>query len=145
MAIELLDYIEAPIREKLQRVIATVSKNLPEQPDGVYCSTISSEGGPTYPNVWLFTPNLVVEIRNPLSQDRIQHDLAPFAGTIDWIRLNARRYEFENATEDSQLELEFTATGGLAGTLSAAGQGCPHLMEVYHRRFLANFTGTQAM
>ena len=143
MAIELPDYIEAPIREKLERVIGIVRENLPEEPDEVFSSADSSEGRATYPNVWLFTPNLVVEIRNPLSQDRIQHDLAPFAGTVDWIRLNARKYQFGDATEDSQLELEFTTTGGLAGTLSAVGQGCPHLMSLYRERFLRNFAATQ--
>ena len=144
MVIELPEYIEAPIREKLGKVIATVSSNLPEEPDEAFSSVSSGEGGRTYPNTWLFTRNLVVEIRNPLSQDRIQHDLARLAESVDWIRLNARKYEFGDATEDSQLELEFTTTDGLAGTLSATGQGCIRLMEVYRSRFLANFIGTQA-
>jgi hypothetical protein len=144
VVMELPKYIEAPIRERMQKVIATVSANLPEQLEEAFSSSVSGEGGPIYPAIWLFTQNLVVEIRNPLNRDRIQHDLAPFAGIVDWIRLNARKYDFGDPGEDSQLELEFTTTGGLAGTLLATGQGCPHLMEVYRRRFLTNFTGTQA-
>ena len=102
-------------------------------------------GGPDYTSVWLFTKNLVVEIRNPLNEGRIQYEIAPFRQAVDWIRLNARRYEFEEPTETSQLDLEFTTMDGLSAGLSATGQGCRHLMTIYRDRFLANFTGTRGV
>ena len=142
MNIELRDYIEVPIQEKLRAVITTVSKNLPEDPVEVFVSTSLSQNGPTILSAWLFTERVLVEIRNPLSHERIQCELAPFKDAVDWIRLNARRYDFENTAPESELELEFTTKDGLTGLLSAAGQGCTHLMEIYRCRFLKNFTGT---
>ena len=144
MTMELPEYIDAPIRDKLGKVIATVINNLPEEPQQAVVGVTWGNGVPEYPNAWLFTENYVVEIRNPLNQDRIQHDLALFRGRVDWIRLNARRYEFsESPTENSELDLEFTTTDGFSGTLSTVGKGCVDLMKVYRDRFLQNFTAIE--
>ena len=143
MSVELPSYIEKPIQEKLLKVIDTVCKHLPEQPCDVFVSTSPNGSGPNYPSVWLFTPHLLVEIRNPLNQNRIQCDMAEFKDAVDWIRLNARKYDFESLKNDSELDLEFTTRDGLTGELSASGEGCAHLMEIYKRRFLLNFTATQ--
>ena len=131
MTIELRDYIENPVQEKLRDVIARVTKNLPEDPKEVFISTSLSRDGPNILSAWLFTERVMVEIRNPLSHERIQYDIAPFKSAVDWIRLNARKYDFEIPTPESELELEFTTRDGLTGSLSAAGQGCTHLMEIY--------------
>ena len=136
---DLPSYIELPIREKLANVIDIVTPHLPEkQVEAVFVSTNTGEGGPKVLSVWLFTKNLIVDIRGPLRKDRIQFDFARFSKAVDWIRLNARRYDYESPGIDSQLELEFTTTDGLATELSATGEGCTHLMEVYRNRFLAN-------
>ena len=141
MTIELPEYIEAPIRDKLLKVIEIVSENLPEQPDEAYVNTTNEQ--PQYNALWLFTSNLVSEIRHPLTQDRIQHDIAHFTGTVDWMRLTARKYDFQQGTADSELGLEFTTTVGLSGELSAIGKACPRLMELYRDRFLPNFNGVE--
>ena len=143
MCIELPKYVEEPIGEKLRKVMATVVSTLPEKPDEAYVSTSFSRGELNYLGIWLFTPTLAVEIRNPLSQARIQYDMFRFKDAVDWIRLNARRYEFRELLEDSHLELEFTTIDGVSSTLSASGEGCRDLMDIYRRRFLQNFTGTR--
>ena len=147
MVQELPAYIEAPIKAKLGHRIEAVCKSLPdtETLDRIFVSTSSGEGGrPNYPSIWLFTQHLIVEIRNPLSSDRMQHELAPFFKAVDWIRLNARKYEFADPSDESQLELEFTTKDGYSGELSASGKACSDLIDVYRQRFLPNFTGTQA-
>ena len=141
MTIAIPEYIEEPIRNKLLKAIELVSSNLPESPDEVYVSTTFDQ--PQISAVWLFTPNLISEIRHALTPDRIQHDVAQFAGTVDWLRLNARKYAFQEATDESQLDLEFTTTVGLSGTLYATGKGCPRLMELYRDRFLPNLNGVE--
>ena len=143
MSLELPAYIEKPIQEKLLKVIDTVCENLPEQPSEVFVSTSSNGIGPNYPSVWLFTRNLLVEIRHPLNQDRIQFELFPFRDAVDWMRLNARKYDFKKLTKDAELDLEFTTKDGLTGELSATGDACAHLMKIYKGRFSVNFTGTQ--
>ena len=144
MTVNLPEYIEAPIREKLQKALTGVMENLPETPEEAFVSTSLSDDAPIYRGIWLFTPKLVVEIRNPLNQDRIQYEIAPFKKAVDWIRLNARKYEFDNPTKDSQFDLEFTTKDGLSSELSAIGQGCQDLLRIYRERFLPNFTGVLA-
>ena len=96
-----------------------------------------------YLGLWLFTPQLIVEIRNPLGQNRFQCEMARFKHAVDWIRLSARKYDFRDHTPESELDLEFTTTDGLSSALSATGEGCPELMRIYRKRFLTNFTGTR--
>ena len=137
MGIELSEYIDTSIRERLHKVIATVSENLPETAAEVFVST--SRGEPNYLGVWLFTEKLAVEIRNPLSQGRIQYEMFRFSDAVDWIRLDARNYEFADPGKDSELELEFTTIDGVSSMLSATGAGCHDLMAIYKNRFLRNF------
>ncbi len=142
---ELPSYIEAPVRTKLEMLITIVCKSLPESesPEIIFVSTSLGDGGvPNYPGIWIFTPKLAVEIRNPLNPNRIQHELVPFVKAVDWMRLSARKYEFEDVSEESQLQLEFTTKDGYSGELSASGQGCSDLMEIYRQRFLPHFLGT---
>ena len=142
MNICLPEYINAQIRERLDKVIEIVTPNLPEEPlDAFVCMDVR-EGRTNWPAVWLFTENLMVEIRNPLDRDRIQHDIAPFTGAVDWLRLTARKYEFKDSQEDSELQLEFSTVDSLSGTLSAVGSACDDLMKIYRGRFLENFSGT---
>ena len=145
MNIDLPEYIDAPIREKLEKIKAKVIENLPdnESPNGIFVSTKSTQGSLSYLGIWLFTPRLVVEIRNPLSKARIQYEMARLRDAVDWIRLNARNYDFKDHRADSELDLEFTTEDGLSSVLSANGEGCPTLMEVYRDSFLPNFTGTR--
>lgn len=138
MCVKLPEYIGNAYRKKLSGVIETVTRHLPEQPEEAYVSTDLDEGVVVYPGVWLFTPRLLVEIRNPLYGDRIQFEIARLERAVDWVRLNARKYEFDEPTDNSQLELEFTTIDGLSSALLATGRGCRELMNVYHTRFLPN-------
>ena len=58
MNVDLPEHIDGPIKAKLQKVIGTVTKNLPETPEVVFISTIAMSGELSYLSVWLFTPRL---------------------------------------------------------------------------------------
>ena len=140
MAIELPEYIEARMKDKLDKVVVTIVDQLPETPHDVFVSIRSTEGRLDYRSIWLFTPNLLVEIRNPINpQSRIQYEFYQFKRAVDWIRLYVHGYDFRNATEVSRLEIEFSTAGGLSGELSAIGPACQDLLRVYQERFLPNF------
>ena len=139
MDITLPTYIDESIRERLHKVIVTVTEHLPEEPVEAFISTGLSQGQSNYLGVWLFTAKLAVEIRNPLNQRRIQYDMFSFANAIDWIRLNARNYAFGDPVENSQLDLEFSTVDAVSSVLSASGEGCRELMRIYKDRFLPNF------
>lgn len=143
MSVRVPEYIDEPIRVQLIKVIETVIPNLPEDPFEIFVSTNLNRGELNYLGVWLFTSKLAVEIRNPLNQHRIQYDIYGFSDKVDWIRLNARNYEFGDPVEDSQLDLEFSTADGVSSGLSANGEGCTHLMRLYKEKFLRNFTGAR--
>ena len=136
---KLPEYIEEPIREKLSKVVDTVASNLPEGLEEIFVSTSLSQGERGYPSVWLFTARLAVEIRQPLNQGRIQCDMFRLKDAVDWIRLSARRYDFKEATENSELYVEFATIDSVSCILEATGEGCRHLMDVYKHRVTPNF------
>ena len=141
MSFELPDYLDDALKKKLSTVIEVVSKNLPACEDAgkaVPCTSLVN-GRVRYDSVWLFTPNLAVQIRDPLRNGWTQHEMAPFAGTVDWIRLTVRDSQVGAANEDASLDIEFTTLGGWSGTLTAVGEACEPLMAVYHERILPNF------
>ena len=138
MCVELPGHIRDVYRKKMNELIKTVARHLPEEPIEAYVSTELDEGTLTYPSLWLFTCRLLVEIRNPVFGGRIQFEVARLERAVDWIRLNARKYEFDEPEADSQLELEFTTIDGLSSALVATGKGCLELMNVYRNRFLPN-------
>ena len=144
MTVEVPSYIDSKVKEKIENVLQLVYQNLPsgEQPEDIFVSNPQSDEGPTNISVWLFAQDWMVEIRNPHIDGRIQHDLSPFRHSVDWIRLDARRFKFDAPEAASELALEFTTTDGLSGELLASGEGCSHLMEIYRSKFLTNFTGT---
>ena len=139
------EYIEEPIRDELSKVVATVTANLPENLEETFVSTSFSQGERNYPSVWLFTSKLAVEIRYPLRQARIQYEMFRLKNSVDWIRLNARRYDFGDPAENSELDIEFTTIDSVSSILEATGDGCRHLMGVYKRWFSPNFTGTREL
>ena len=143
MAIRLPLYIPHPTRAHFEELIEIVSRNLPEKPDEAFPSVELTTDGPYYPNIWLFTANHIVQIQRPSINNRIQHDLAQFIGLVDWVRLTARNYDFSDIKDNSELDLEFTTTSGVGGTLSACGEGCRQLIDIYHRRFLTNLVGAE--
>ena len=138
--VELFGPMEGPIRDRLLRIVQLVSSNLPEDPIDVFVSTSSSNSGLSYDGVWVFTPKFVSEIRSPLSSGRVQHDVARLKGLVDWVRLTARNFEFQESDQESRLDLEFTTSDGFGGTLSGVGPRCDRLMKVYRERFLENIT-----
>ena len=105
MNIEIPKYIGKSIREELQRISTKIARHLPKDEilDQVFVSTSSFSGELKYLGVWLFTSKLVVEIRNPLEKDRVQFEMARFKGAVDWIRLNARKYQFKDPSEESEI------------------------------------------
>ena len=108
----------------------------------LFVSNPRPEGGRAIANSWLFTKNLVVMIRDPRDEGRLQYDIAPFKHSVDWMRFNSRNYDFENAATESDLALEFTTKDGFSGELVASGEGCSHLFRIYRDWFLPNFEWT---
>lgn len=142
--VEVPDYIGCVHREKVQSLVAVIEKTLPSGQSTVdlFVSNPRPEGGRAIASSWLFTQNLVVMIRDTISGERLQYDIAPFKDSVDWVRFNSRNYEFGDVVPESDFVLEFTTKDGFSGELTASGEGCSHLFRIYQERFLPNFEWT---
>ena len=142
MTIAVPDYIDDKVKEKVNAVLKLVGQTLPsnEKPEDIFVSNPLADEGPTNLSAWIFTRCYIVEIRNPHIDGRIQYDVAPLKDSVDWIRLDARRFKLHDPEPESQLALEFSTTDGFSGELLASGKGCSRLMEIYGQQLLKNFT-----
>ena len=139
--VEVPEYIGCILRDRVGSLIPLIERTLPEGQSTValFINNPRPEGGRSTSSCWLFTQSLVVRIRDPRDEGRLQHDIAPFKDSVDWVRLNSRYYEFEGSDSESDLVLEFTTKDGFSGELVASGEGCSHLFRIYKEQFLPNF------
>lgn len=130
------------IRARLTEILTAVAALYPEELVDTFASHGDEDGAPgrQFDSLWMFTEHYFGEVRNPLANpQRLNFDVAPLKNSVDWLRLNAREYpNMAGATETSRLELEFSTTDGLSGTLYAVGADCDRLMEIYRSYFQAN-------
>ena len=139
MPVKVPDYIEGPIRTKIEIVLELMRGNIPEDIEDLFVSTYPNATGPDRYTLWLFTDRFVVKVQNPINLERIVHELASLKHGVDWVQLDARKFDFGKHASDSILMLQFTTTDGMSDELWGEGEGCPRLMEVYKKRFLGNF------
>ena len=133
--------IGEPIAVVLLQRIHDASQLLPDSHEVSRCFVsrlVAPDGNLRYQSVWMFAGKVVVEVKNPL-ETTVLHDVVRIADAVDWVQLATRNYDFQEATNESYLELEFTTTDGYSGTLYATGQGCSELMDLYRNRFVTNY------
>ena len=152
MTAELPDPIALPadigesIAEVLRLRISNASRLLPDNHKVSQCFVsrlVAPDGNLRYQSVWMFAGKIALEVRNPL-ETTVLHDVVRIADAVDWVRLATRHYDFQETTDESYLELEFTTTDGYSGILYATGHGCRELMDLYRDQFVANYVALGA-
>ena len=139
MPVKVPNYIEGPIRTKIETVLELMRGNVPEDIKELFVSTYPNATGPDRYTLWLFTDRFVVKVPNPINLERIVHELGSLKHGVDWVQLDARKFDFDKHASNSILMLQFTTTDGMSGELWGEGEGCPRLMEIYKKWFLKNF------
>ena len=139
MIAEIPEYVDPQVREKITRIFEMMRDNIPGEVEELFVSIAPNASGPGSITLWAFTDLHVVRVWDPINEDRIQHEIAYVARCVDWVELDARKFNFGTPDRNSRLRLEFTTTDGLSGELWGEGEGCTHLMTIYKERFLRNF------
>ena len=91
MPVKVPDYIEGPIRTKIETVLELMRGNIPEDIEELFVSTYPNAIGPDRYTLWLFTDRFVVKVQNPINLERIVHELASLKHGVDWVQLDARK------------------------------------------------------
>lgn len=138
-----------PLAGRMEALIAAIQPTYPETIQIAFASRVRGVSDDAtaerrFQSLWLFTDHYLGEIRNPLAGElRLNYDITPLAHIVDYIRLTSQAYDFQTATTESELSLEFTTSEGLSGTITAVGIGCDDLLLIYKDRFRDNLVKVQ--
>ena len=144
MTVKMPEYLEESINTMVDDVFRRIQGNIPEEVEDLFISIPPRTTSPDSYILWVFTKLYIVRVWNPSNVDRIQHDMAYLANCVDWVELDARKFDFVNSESSSRMRLEFTTTDGFSGELWGQGKGCDHLMTIYRERFIKNFYPPEA-
>ena len=103
-----------PLKVRMNQLTEAIQSVYPEAISMAFASQIggAEESAPDerrFNSLWIFTDRYIGEIRSPLSSgQKLNFDVAILADNVDYIRLTSQDYNFQKATEKSQLSLDFT-------------------------------------
>jgi len=69
-----------------------------------------------------------MEAKSFASED--DRDIMVTTGTLKWVQMRSKSYQFEYASEASRMEVHFMAGIEVGGSLKATGRNCDQLMKV---------------
>ena len=132
------------VSQRINEVLVGFEELYPEDIAVVFASTSDAHGANEaedrhFDSLWLFTEQYIGEVRNlQAGGQRVNFDIARLARNVDYIRISSRDFDIKKATADSWMELEFTTSDGLSGSLRSLGVACDDLLKIYQDYFKAN-------
>lgn len=129
--------ITGPFLERAKTVLAFYAGiGIGEVEDVFVSEYVNPEGRRVFESLWLFTRTYTYEAKSFLSADVF--DGAPLARRIDYWTISRAEYDFDTATDQSRMALDFTLAGRNPCHLKASGRNCSHLRHIFTRHVLPN-------
>jgi hypothetical protein len=118
------------VMERIESVLAFYSEVSTEEIEDVLVTNPVKEDGSTwYESLWLFSPSYAMEAKNFTSED--DFDNLMLAKRVEYWDVRRQDYEFGETTSESKLTIDFVATGMNRGTLTASGDNCKYLKDIF--------------
>lgn len=147
MNLEIPDYEDGEAKNLLEKHIPRqekiISKLFPEL-KGVqitlFLSVASKRTNTPNTVLWLLSDVALVAVTEPFRETSSYIEYIRYKGRIDWLRLRAFDYDFDEVRPESELLLEFTTEDGYSEGISASGKGCDRLQEIWKKYFTSNYS-----
>ena len=124
---------------RAEEVISFYVDNCPEKIERVFITDyVTEEGSREFESLWLFSPSLLMEASNFLSQD--DFDFASVDTGITRLVTRKENYDFRQADGKSRLNVEFSLGTQISGQLKASGRNCDYLRDVLKQILLPKLT-----
>ena len=113
----------------LYGLVSTISP-IAEVADIFVSEYVQANGVRVYENVWFFTAEAyhAIEAHNFISEDNV--DFVTLKGRIKQFFVQKQKYDFERATEESRLNVEFRTDLDVIGKMKASKENCDHLRDI---------------
>lgn len=133
--------VPKPLQEKIEEMINYFKKILSkEKLENIFlCNSLSENGTYDYTSLWLFFDDAVCEAKNFLKM--IDYDYMSISQTQFkyWNIKSDIDNQFESFNEKSKIMLHIDFTNGLLWELSACGENCRFLYDLFKTYILENF------
>lgn len=139
---EWLDYMKsiglaAPFLGRAEQVLLFFEKVHPDAIDEIFINEYSDkEGNRHYESLWLFSKNAAMEAKRFLQED--DFDSTPLMGQVKYWTVKKTEYDFDKASPQASMTLEFSLVSGVSGNLHASGLNCDHLKRIFLSHIVPN-------
>lgn len=97
--------------------------------EDIFVSEFKNEEGETeYENLWFFTSDKTLEAKNFAFKD--DYDIAIIKDSVKYLKFTKNNFDFENATQNSRLNVEAVTTDDVQVHLKASGENCTKLFSL---------------
>ena len=103
-------------------------------------SSLSKDGTYEYGSLWLLNKQELMEAKSFLVTD--DFDYTTLRNCVRYWRIRNTNYNFNSASERSQLLVEMIMTTGTTGTFRAIGKNCEKLVDVLRNYIVPNSIST---
>ena len=146
MNLEIPEYEDAEVKsllgEHLPRLGKIISKLFPQlinEKFTLFLSVASKRTNTPNTVLWLLSDVALVAVTDPFREAFAYIEYIRYKERIDWLRLRAFDYDFDEGIPESELLLEFTTEDGYSEGISASGKGCDYLQEIWKQYFISNY------
>lgn len=131
--------IDGKLQERAEYVIACMLRAFLAEGDDyeVFVSEYAdAERKRVYESLWLVNKTNFMEAKNFLNS--IDIDFAHIANTWHYFTMTAKEFDFDKATEGSQLKVDGASSTGVSFTFKASGRNCDSLLSLVKKHILTN-------
>ena len=100
------------------------------------CDLKNKDGSRTYTSLWLFTERYCIECHNFLTEDNF--DFTPYYKRIAYCNTTSHEFDFQNATENSFVNIHFALPNSILGDLITTGLNCEKAVKIYQNYIVQN-------
>ena len=120
------------LRARVESIIGFYIGVVEIEPDFLFVSEYRNRNQPReYESIWLCSDQFLCEAKN--FTEMLCCDYVPFDATIKRWAVRYQDFDWESATDESRMALEFDFDNDVYGRLLASGRNCDKLAEFLNR------------
>jgi len=140
--------IAGPLQQQVQyffneykTILKAVTNNVTEEVNKIFVTeTENKEARRMLENLWFFSPNYVMEIKDFQNKGIENIDINELTGEVVYLQVKKNYSFFEDITESSNLYVYFRLSSYMDGELRASGENCRYLSEIMRDCFAKNLS-----
>ena len=129
--------IPTAIKSRVEEVCEFYTEICSEELLDIFISDyIKDDRSREYTSIWFFSETFGMEAKQFVTED--DFDITPLKDKIVYCDVKKSRYDFNEATDESRMTINFILNTGVNGYMQASGKNCDHMKIIANKYFMGN-------